>query len=46
MHEVWFPDLVKVKGPKGLVLFVVPVFERIIRVDLRIITHDVPGQDI
>jgi regulator of protease activity HflC (stomatin/prohibitin superfamily) len=37
----------KVRGPKGPgVVVVVPMFERIIRVDLRTITHDVPGQDI
>jgi regulator of protease activity HflC (stomatin/prohibitin superfamily) len=37
----------KVKVPKGPgVVIVVPVLERIIRVDMRTITHDVPGQDI
>jgi regulator of protease activity HflC (stomatin/prohibitin superfamily) len=37
----------KVMGPKGPgIVIVVPMFERIIRVDLRTITHDVPGQDI
>jgi regulator of protease activity HflC (stomatin/prohibitin superfamily) len=32
------------KGP-GLVI-IVPLFDRLIRVDMRTITHDVPGQDI
>jgi regulator of protease activity HflC (stomatin/prohibitin superfamily) len=37
----------KVRKPKGPgVVVVVPMLERIIRVDLRTITHDVPGQDI
>jgi regulator of protease activity HflC (stomatin/prohibitin superfamily) len=37
----------KVKVPKGPgVVVVVPILERILRVDLRTITHDVPGQDI
>jgi regulator of protease activity HflC (stomatin/prohibitin superfamily) len=37
----------KVKVPKGPgVVVVVPVLEKIIRVDMRTITHDVPGQDI
>jgi len=37
----------KVRDPKGPgVVIVLPLLERIIRVDLRTITHDVPGQDI
>jgi regulator of protease activity HflC (stomatin/prohibitin superfamily) len=37
----------KVRGPQGPgVVVVVPMLERIIRVDMRTITHDVPGQDI
>jgi regulator of protease activity HflC (stomatin/prohibitin superfamily) len=37
----------KVKDPKGPgVVVVLPLLERIIRVDMRTITHDVPGQDI
>lgn len=37
----------KVRAPKGPgVVVVLPVLERMIRVDLRTITHDVPGQDI
>jgi regulator of protease activity HflC (stomatin/prohibitin superfamily) len=37
----------KVRVPKGPgVVVVVPMLERIIRVDMRTITHDVPGQDI
>jgi regulator of protease activity HflC (stomatin/prohibitin superfamily) len=37
----------RVRVPKGPgVTIVVPMLERIIRVDMRTITHDVPGQDI
>lgn len=37
----------KVRDPKGPgIVIVVPLLERVIRVDLRTITHDVPGQDI
>lgn len=34
----------KVKGP-GLI-FVIPVIQQMVRVDLRIVTMDVPGQDV
>ena len=37
----------KVRVPKGPgVTIVLPMLEKIIRVDMRTITHDVPGQDI
>jgi len=37
----------KVMAPKGPGLaIVIPLFDRLIRVDMRTITHDVPGQDI
>jgi regulator of protease activity HflC (stomatin/prohibitin superfamily) len=37
----------KVKEPKGPgMVIVIPLVDRLIRVDMRTITHDVPGQDI